>query len=89
MGHVFLSYSRADAEIADRIIHALSTQTQVWSTGPGSPAARSGGARLSKRSIAATASRALLSPRSVQSENVRKELDIAEDKKSGSCPSRH
>jgi TIR domain len=81
MAHIFISYARKDAEAANRLVTTLAKAGyEAWIDRE-----ISGGELWKKRIVEAIeqakAFLILLSPNSVASDNVRKELDIAENRK--------
>ncbi len=79
MGHIFISYSRQDQDLADKIIRVLAkTGAKVWIDREGI----AGGVKWRREIVEAIdVSDALLlalSPNFVKSDNVRRELDLAE-----------
>ena len=80
MGHVFVSYARGDADIVQKVVRELDgARLGTWIDREDIP----GGARWRTQIVdaieRATAVVIALSPRSVESDNVRKEIDLAEN----------
>ena len=87
MAHVFISYSRQDTQIIDRLIRELeAAAVEVWIDREDIP----GGAKWRRQIVDAIedadAVLVALSPNAAASDNVRKELDIAEDAKKTIVP---
>jgi hypothetical protein len=87
MGHVFVSYSRSDADVADRLSDRLEAAGyEVWIDREGIP----GGTQWRQQIVRAIKKCdyfiILLSGDSIRSENVRKELDIADNTKKRILP---
>jgi hypothetical protein len=81
-GFFFISYSRDDKKVVDKLIERLKeTNHKVWIDTEGIQ----GGARWRQKIVEAIegsiAFIIVLSPNSIKSENVRKELDLADNKK--------
>lgn len=82
MTHLFLSYSRKDTDILDKLVDSLKVAGyEVWFDREGIQ----GGSQWRKQIVMAiddcAAFLLILSPNSAASDNVRKEIDLAEDKK--------
>lgn len=87
MGHVFISYSRDNQTLINKLVQLLSVNNvSVWIDHSDIP----GGVKWRRQIVDAieTADAVLLalSPSSVKSDNVRKELDVAEDLKKPVLP---
>ena len=87
MGHVFVSYARGDADIIQKVIRELDgARLGTWIDREDIP----GGAKWRTQIVEALERAAAvviaLSPLSVESDNVRKEIDIAEEAKKPIVP---
>lgn len=87
MAHIFISYSRHDTQIIDRLVRELeAAAVEVWIDREDIP----GGAKWRRQIVDAIedadAVLVALSPNAVESDNVRKELDIAEEAKKPVIP---
>ena len=87
MGHVFISYSSQDTDLVNRLLRLLNDAGfEVWIDREGI----AGGAMWRKQIVEAIDGAdvvlLVLSPHSVNSDNVRKELDIAEEAKKSLLP---
>lgn len=82
MAHVFLSYSRKDAEYVDRIARQLEGAAfKTWVDRRGIAGGEQWRREIVAAIQAAEAMLLFLSPHSARSQNVRKELDLAETAK--------
>lgn len=80
MGHVFISYSRRDREIVDKIANALKkSDVEAWVDREDIRAGNSWRLQIVEAIEACDAFILVLSPNSVASDNVRKEIDLAQD----------
>ena len=80
MGHVFLSYSRRDKEQVDRIVEALiSSKIEVWIDRSDIKAGKTWRQQIVEAIDTCEAFILMLSPNSVLSDNVRREIDLALD----------
>jgi len=82
MAQVFISYSRRDITIVDNIInHLQNAGIDVWVDRSGIQAGELWRSQIVEAIAKASAFVLILSPNSIQSDNVRKELDLAESEK--------
>src|SRR5262245_56741152 len=87
MAHIFISYSRHDTQIIDRLVRELeAAAVEVWIDREDIQ----GGSKWRRQIVDAIedadALLVALSPNAVESDNVRKELDIAEEAKKPVIP---
>src|SRR5262249_58407098 len=79
VSHVFLSYARRDQEFADRLVTALEGRgVNVWVDRQDIPGGAAGEAAIGEAGSVSSAVLVVLSPASVTSEYVPKELSLAE-----------
>ena len=87
MGYIFLSYSRRDSQFVDALRSRLeSNGIQVWVDRTDIQGGSQWRSEIVKAIEGADSIIVILSPNSIQSDNVRKELDIAESHKSKIIP---
>jgi hypothetical protein len=79
VAQIFLSYARKDARIVDQLIARLGTAGyEVWVDRTGIPGGEQWRRQIVRAIESSEAFLIVLSPHSVISDNVRKELDLAE-----------
>src|SRR6266513_6269616 len=82
MGHIFISYSRQDHNLVDKIIRVLAKAgAKVWIEREGIAGGVKWRREIVEAIAAADAVLLAMSQNSVKSDNVRKELDLAEESK--------
>lgn len=87
MGHVFVSYARGDADIIQKVIRELDgARLGTWIDREDIPGGAKWRTQIVEALERATAVVIALSPLSVESDNVRKEIDIAEEAKKPIVP---
>jgi hypothetical protein len=87
MGQIFLSYARKDAKVVDRLMSRLEAAGyKVWVDRTGIPGGEQWRRQIVRAIENADAFLIALSPHSVISDNVRKELDLAEGAKKRVLP---
>jgi TPR repeat protein len=80
MGHIFVSYSRQDQDLVDKIVRVLAKAgAKVWIDREGIAGGLKWRRQIVEAIDAADAVLLALSPNAVKSDNVRKELDLGEE----------
>jgi hypothetical protein len=87
MGHIFISYSRRDKDVVDRLTQLLTAAgVEIWIDREGIRGGEKWRALIVQAIRTADAVLLVLTPNAVESDNVRKELDLTEEFKKPIIP---